>query len=152
MCRATNGQVLTNKDQVLSIWKEPFEQHLNEGSKEKPHANQNHPRKNVVNPIKYRKDNKAAGSDNDRAVKKRLTKSGECSRFGSTTHYLKARPMQSMQCTRRATHLIARIKFLNRTQISKQKPPIFVNIFKKPQNRSKCPTLLKKTSIYLEII
>jgi hypothetical protein len=33
MCRATNGQLLTNKDQVLSRWmKEYFEQHLNESS------------------------------------------------------------------------------------------------------------------------
>jgi hypothetical protein len=31
MCRAKNGELQTNKDQVLSRWKEHFEQHLNEG-------------------------------------------------------------------------------------------------------------------------
>jgi hypothetical protein len=31
MCRAKNGELLTNKDQVLSRWKDNFEQHLNEG-------------------------------------------------------------------------------------------------------------------------
>jgi hypothetical protein len=36
--------------------------------------------------------------------------------------------------------------------IYKQKPPLSENVFKKPQNPSKCPTLMKKTSIYLEII
>jgi hypothetical protein len=29
--RAKNGVLLTNEDQVLSRWKEHFEQHLNEG-------------------------------------------------------------------------------------------------------------------------
>jgi hypothetical protein len=33
MCRAKNGELLTNKNQVLAIWKEYFEEHLNEGSK-----------------------------------------------------------------------------------------------------------------------
>jgi DNA primase large subunit len=31
MCRAKNGELLTKKDQVLSRWKEYFEQLLNEG-------------------------------------------------------------------------------------------------------------------------
>jgi hypothetical protein len=31
MCRSKNGELLTNKDQGLSRWKEHFEQHLNEG-------------------------------------------------------------------------------------------------------------------------
>ena len=31
MCRAKNGELLTNKDQVVSRWKEHFEQHLNDG-------------------------------------------------------------------------------------------------------------------------
>jgi hypothetical protein len=30
--QATNGQLLTNKDQVLSRWKEYFEKHLNDSS------------------------------------------------------------------------------------------------------------------------
>jgi hypothetical protein len=30
MCRAKNDELLTNNDQVLSRWKEHFEQHLNE--------------------------------------------------------------------------------------------------------------------------
>jgi hypothetical protein len=33
MCRAKNGELLTNKDQVLSRWKERFEQHLNKEEK-----------------------------------------------------------------------------------------------------------------------
>jgi hypothetical protein len=32
MCRAKNGELLTNKNQVLARWKEYFEKHLNEGS------------------------------------------------------------------------------------------------------------------------
>jgi hypothetical protein len=32
MCRAKNGELLTKKDQVLSRWKEHFEQHLNDGA------------------------------------------------------------------------------------------------------------------------
>jgi hypothetical protein len=33
MCRAKNGELLTNKNQVLARWNEHFEEHLNEGSK-----------------------------------------------------------------------------------------------------------------------
>jgi hypothetical protein len=32
MCRAKNGELLTNKNQVLAGWKEHFEENLNEGS------------------------------------------------------------------------------------------------------------------------
>jgi hypothetical protein len=32
MCRAKNGELLTNKNQVLTRWNEHFEEHLNEGS------------------------------------------------------------------------------------------------------------------------
>jgi hypothetical protein len=32
MCRAMNGELITNKNQVLARWKEHFEEHLNEGS------------------------------------------------------------------------------------------------------------------------
>jgi hypothetical protein len=35
MCRANNGELLTNKNQVLARWKEHFEKHLNEGSESK---------------------------------------------------------------------------------------------------------------------
>jgi hypothetical protein len=31
MCRAKNGELLTNKNQVLARWKEHFEEHLNKG-------------------------------------------------------------------------------------------------------------------------
>jgi DNA primase large subunit len=34
MCGANNGELLTNKNQVLTRWKEHFEEHLNEGSNE----------------------------------------------------------------------------------------------------------------------
>jgi hypothetical protein len=33
MCRAKNGELLTNKNQVLARWKEHFEANLNKGSK-----------------------------------------------------------------------------------------------------------------------
>jgi hypothetical protein len=48
MCRATNGQLLINKDQMLSKWKEFFEQRLNESYKVEPHANQESSRENDV--------------------------------------------------------------------------------------------------------
>jgi DnaJ-domain-containing protein 1 len=48
MCRATNGQLLTNKDQMLSKWEEYFEQHLSESCEKEPHANQKSPRENDV--------------------------------------------------------------------------------------------------------
>jgi hypothetical protein len=32
MCRAKNGEFLTDKNQELARWKEHFEEHLNEGS------------------------------------------------------------------------------------------------------------------------
>jgi hypothetical protein len=47
MCPATNGQLLTYKDQLLSRWKEYFEQLLNESSEEEPHANQEPSREKV---------------------------------------------------------------------------------------------------------
>jgi hypothetical protein len=33
MCRAKNGELLTNKNQVLARWTEHFEENLNKGSK-----------------------------------------------------------------------------------------------------------------------
>jgi hypothetical protein len=33
MCRVKNGELLTNKNQVLARWKEHFEEHLKKGSK-----------------------------------------------------------------------------------------------------------------------
>jgi hypothetical protein len=32
LCRAKNGKLLTNKNQMLARWKEHFKEHLNEGS------------------------------------------------------------------------------------------------------------------------
>jgi hypothetical protein len=32
MCRTKNGELLTNKNQMLVRWEEHFEEHLNEGS------------------------------------------------------------------------------------------------------------------------
>jgi hypothetical protein len=32
MCRAKNGELLTNKNQVQATWKEHFKEHLHEGS------------------------------------------------------------------------------------------------------------------------
>jgi hypothetical protein len=51
MCRAKNGELLTNKNQVLARWKKHFEEHLNEGSElEQP-----------THPVDFRDD----GVDND---------------------------------------------------------------------------------------
>jgi hypothetical protein len=43
-----NGELLTNKGQVLSRWKEYFEKHLNKSSEEESHANQKPTRENDV--------------------------------------------------------------------------------------------------------
>jgi hypothetical protein len=51
MCRAKNGELFTNKNQVLPRWKEHFEEHLNEGSKSEQPAR----------PVDLRED----GVDND---------------------------------------------------------------------------------------
>jgi hypothetical protein len=85
--RAKNGELLTNKNQMLARWKEHFEEHLNEGSEsEQP----THPvdlrddrvhidsssRKEIEGALKYLKNNKAAGADShycSRAVEKRWT-------------------------------------------------------------------------------
>jgi hypothetical protein len=37
MCRAKNGELMTKKDQVLSRWKEHFEQNLNQGEERDNH-------------------------------------------------------------------------------------------------------------------
>jgi hypothetical protein len=74
MCRAKNGELLTNKNQVLAGWKEHFEEHLNEGS------NSEQPtrpvdlrddgvdiglpsREEIEGALKNLKNNKAAGAD-----------------------------------------------------------------------------------------
>jgi hypothetical protein len=74
MCRANNGELLTNKNQVLATWKEHFEEHLNEGSKlEQPTrpvdlrddgVDLDLPsREEIGGVLKYLKNNKAAGAD-----------------------------------------------------------------------------------------
>jgi hypothetical protein len=78
MCRAKNGELLTNKNQVLAKWKERFEEQLNEGSEsEQPTrpvdlrddgADIDWPsREEIEVPLKYLKNNKAAGADSIRA-------------------------------------------------------------------------------------
>jgi hypothetical protein len=115
------------KDQVLSRWKEYFEQHLNKSFKEQPHTNQepasendifiNFPRCDeiveAIYALEYLKDNKAAGLD---LIATELLTNGEpnltrwFSRFESARHYLKAGPRgYCVECTRRAIRLIARI-------------------------------------------
>jgi hypothetical protein len=56
MCRAKNGELLTNKNQVLERWREPFKEHLNEGI-DFPS------REEIEGALKYLKNNKAAGAD-----------------------------------------------------------------------------------------
>jgi hypothetical protein len=72
MCRAKNGKLLTNKNQVLVRWKEHFEEDLNEGSEtEQPtrpvdlrddgvHIDLPS-REEIEGALKYLKNNKAAG-------------------------------------------------------------------------------------------
>jgi hypothetical protein len=74
LCRAKNGELLTNKNQVLARWKEHFEEHLNKGSKsEQPtrpvdlrddEVDIDSPsREEIEGALKYLKNNKAAGAD-----------------------------------------------------------------------------------------
>jgi hypothetical protein len=74
MCRAKNGELLTNKNQVLARWKERFEEHLNEGSEsEQPTRPVNlrddgvdidlPSREEIGNALKYPQNNKTAGAD-----------------------------------------------------------------------------------------
>jgi hypothetical protein len=71
-CRAKNGELLTKKDQVLSMWKEHFEQHLKEREERDQPPDQvdlrddgvdiNMPsREEIESALKYLKNNKAAG-------------------------------------------------------------------------------------------
>jgi hypothetical protein len=74
MCRAKNGELLTNKNQVLARWEEHFEEHLNEGSEsEQPTRPVDlrddgvdidlPSRDEIEGALKYLKNNKAAGVD-----------------------------------------------------------------------------------------
>jgi hypothetical protein len=48
MCRAKNGELLNNKNQVLVGWKDNFEEHLNEGSESEQKTRPNDLRDNGV--------------------------------------------------------------------------------------------------------
>jgi hypothetical protein len=74
MCRAKNGELLTNKKQVMERWKEYFEEHLNEGSKSAQPTRPVDLRydgvaidllscEEIGGALKYLKNNKAAGAD-----------------------------------------------------------------------------------------
>jgi hypothetical protein len=74
MCRAKNGERLTNKNQVLVRWKEHFEEHLNEGfDLEQPTRQVDlrddgvdidlPSREEIEGVLKYLKNNKAAGAE-----------------------------------------------------------------------------------------
>jgi hypothetical protein len=82
MSRAKNGELLTNKNQVLAGWKEQFEEHLNEGSKlEQPTRPVDlrddwvdidlPSHEEIEGALKYLKNKKAAGADSIAAVEKR---------------------------------------------------------------------------------
>ena len=84
MCRAKNGELLTNKDHVLSRWKEHFEQHLNDGAEHAQPPNEVDladdgvqidlpSREEIKGALKYLKNNKAAGSD---SISSELLKNG----------------------------------------------------------------------------
>jgi hypothetical protein len=73
MCRAKNGELLTNQNQVLARWKEHFEEHLNEGSEsEQPTRPVDWrddgvdidlpSREEIEGALKYLKNNKTAGA------------------------------------------------------------------------------------------
>jgi hypothetical protein len=72
--RAKNGELLTNKNQVLARWKEHFEEHLNEDSEsDQPKRPVDlrddgvdidlSSRKEIEGPLKNLKNNKPAGAD-----------------------------------------------------------------------------------------
>jgi hypothetical protein len=74
LCRAKNGELLTNKNQVLARWKEHFEEHLNEGSESEQPTRPFYlrddrvdidlpSREEIEGVLKYLKNNKAAGAD-----------------------------------------------------------------------------------------
>jgi hypothetical protein len=74
MCRTKNGELLTNKNQVLARWKEHFEEHLNEGSEAEQPTRPVHlrddgvdmdwpSREEIEGALKYLKNNKAASAD-----------------------------------------------------------------------------------------
>jgi hypothetical protein len=74
MCRAKNGELLTNKNQVLARPKEHFEEHLNEGStSEQPTRPVDlrddgvdidlPSREEIEGALKYLKNKKAAGTN-----------------------------------------------------------------------------------------
>jgi hypothetical protein len=73
MCRAKNGELLTNKNQLLVRWKEHFEEHLNKGSESKQSTRPVNlrddgvdidlpNREEIEGALKYLKNNKAAGT------------------------------------------------------------------------------------------
>jgi predicted metal-dependent HD superfamily phosphohydrolase len=115
--RATNGQLLTNIDQVLSRWREYFEQNLNESSEEEPHTNQEPARENdviidlpnreeIFEAIRYLKDNKAAGLD---SIAAELSKSGRPSLVNALNEMIQ-------QVWIRETHIVKSLKRINCTQ------------------------------------
>jgi hypothetical protein len=74
MCRAKNGELLTNKNQVLVRWIEHFEEHLNEGSESEQPTRPVDLKNDGVDidlpsgegiegALKYLKNNKAASAD-----------------------------------------------------------------------------------------
>jgi hypothetical protein len=85
MCRATNGELLTNKNQVLARWKQHFEEHLNKVSKsEQPKRPVDleddgvdidlPSHEEIERALKCLKNNKAAGAD---FIAAELLKNGE---------------------------------------------------------------------------
>jgi hypothetical protein len=84
MCRAKNGELLTNKNKVLARWKEHFEEHLNEGSESEQPTRPVDLRDDGVDidlpsseeiggAPKYLKNKKAAGAD---SIEAELLKNG----------------------------------------------------------------------------
>jgi DNA primase large subunit len=74
MCRAKNGELLTNKNQVPARWKELFEEHVNEGFESEQPTRPVDLRddevdidlsshENIVEALKYLKNKTAAGAD-----------------------------------------------------------------------------------------
>jgi hypothetical protein len=75
MCRAKNGELFTNKNQVLARWKEHFEEHLNKSPESEQPARlvdlkdddgvdiDLPSRKEIEGALKYLKNNKTAGAD-----------------------------------------------------------------------------------------
>jgi hypothetical protein len=122
MCRAKNGELLPNKNQVLARWKKQFEEHLNKGSEsDQPTIPVDlrddgvdidlPSREEIEGALKYLKNNKAASAD---SIEAELLKNGEPNLVDEFYAVIQqawtseTQPRSCVQCTRRAINSIVK--------------------------------------------